>query len=83
MMTTGRVNVRSNTKLSVSMYTPRTLTQVLKSAWRRPKPQLVRVPDTAVKFFEQKPPVWARWALVLVSVDVMVAYALHFFYETS
>ncbi|KAF9525073.1 hypothetical protein CPB83DRAFT_860243 [Crepidotus variabilis] len=55
------------------MYTPRTFAQVLKSAWRRPRAKLVRVPDNAVKIFEQQPPAWARWALVLVSVDVMVS----------
>lgn len=54
--------------------TPRTLSSVLQSAWRRPKLQLIRVPHDSIKIYEQTPPAWARWALVLISIDVMVAY---------
>ena len=49
------------------------LTSILRSAWRRPKQPLVQLPQDTVKLYERVPPPWARWALVLVSVDVMVS----------
>src|SRR5258705_10392539 len=52
------------------------LTSILRSAWRRPKQPLVQLPQNSVKIYEQTPPAWARWALVLVSVDVMVSCVL-------
>lgn len=64
---------RSLKTFSFMTYTPRTLSSVLRSAWRRPKLHLVRIPHDSVKIYDQTPPVWARWALVLVSIDVMVA----------
>ncbi|CAA7267278.1 unnamed protein product [Cyclocybe aegerita] len=47
---------------------------VVASAWRRTQPKVVRLPTgNSVKIFEQKPPAWARWALALVAVDIMVS----------
>lgn len=41
---------------------------------RRPGLPVVSIPKQAQPpLFKIKPPLWARWALVLVSLDVMVA----------
>jgi hypothetical protein len=41
---------------------------------RRPSLPVVSIPkQTQPALFKQKPPWWARWALVLVALDVMVA----------
>jgi hypothetical protein len=49
------------------------LASVVRSAWQRPKRPLVPLPSNSLRLYERIPPAWARWALVLVAVDVMVS----------
>jgi len=47
---------------------------------RRPSLPVVSIPkQTQPALFKQNPPWWARWALVLVALDVMVASVLLYF----
>ena len=54
--------------------TSRALGQFRRTLQSQSNQNLVRLPARGTRLFEQQLPVLARWAYVLVAVDVMVVY---------